>query len=536
MAQVNPDADSKSGKVVANTWEKAANGALQLVAPYGVQQPAAAAAADDDSSSSSAAYERLQALLLRQLLPALMWQAGRTLGGVLPAAAAWDVSAAVARAGWQGLGALERRQQRQEQQAAAAAADGGGGDAAAAAAAVAAVAAVLIPASDSREQIQEKMLCKHVRLFEQQQLLLDRTLQVLTQPFTGAGSIPTAAAAGSEDCYRPQVPAAAWCGLQLACYISHRALQLWEGDSAAAVAVERLAGASHDASSSSPAAHAAALRQQLEVWEFELLQRHVWHSLKAGLGYCLPPAAAAAAAAAQLAFVQQHAQSHQLVLPVVSTGSAGGSSLLLTELLMSDWVTRNLQHPALHGPLLEAAAAVYAKHGLEPPIGQDGEAGQLPPHEPNPLDAALPAVAIAGTAVQSAAWAQVGTEAGESSLAAAGQLAWPRCSASLELCAAQGAGAAGGGSWGCSSCGRRYTALPSRVPVSSGAQQQQAGAGMLPAAPLPAAPVCLVCGLRLSPGGAAAAGLPGCSRQARVVLDGSPAVGIGLSLSDSTIE
>jgi hypothetical protein len=411
-----------------------------------------------------------------------------------------------------------------------------------------------------------KMLAKEQRLFEQQQLLLKAVVHMLSDPYSKHVAAAARGCEGDNDSdseYRPTVPAAAWRGLQLACYVGHCMRRLWADGMAAAVATA--ASASGAASSQDPASEAVTqLQGQLQLWEFELVQRHVWYSLQQGLGYCLERRDAAAAAAQQRTYVEQHAGSSQLELPdlmvsdaqdataAAAAGGEGGTSspgtFPLSEVLMADWVMLNLNHPALNaGQLMVGAAGVYAHYGLEAPIAT-AETGQpLPPRELNPLDpVGLAAVRMSGEAVQAAGWAQVPLTAAAAGAAAAGGgsqgapggggVAWPRCSASLVLCEAD----VGEPAWGCSSCGRRYRSLPCRARLSAQTsaqqQQQQAGSGGGGGGTVPCVPQCLVCGLRLSPGGAAAAGLSGCSRLPHGVLDGSPAVAVGTSLSDAVLD
>jgi hypothetical protein len=424
------------------------------------------------------------------------------------------------------------------------------------------------------------MLAKERRLFEQQQLLLQAVLQVLTAPFVAHAADAAALTAGDGGTalseYRPGVPPEAWRGLQLACYVSNRLLRLWEGGSAAAaLAAAAAAGAAGDGGGSSAVRGAVqGLRQQLQDWEFELVQRHVWYSFNRGLGHCLVPRDAAAVAAQQRAFVEQHRGEAGLVLPTLPTdssrrggsksaaaaaadGSSSGAAAApgpgcypLSEILMADWVTLNVQHPELNAEqLMEGAAAVYSQYGLEAPLGSADTGEQLPAREMNPLDpASLAAVGVSGEGVQAAGWAQVPVVAASAAAAAAAAagggggggggsagrgLPWPRCSAGLQLCQPD----SGSPPWGCSSCGRRYQALPCRVLPAPGAvpdkQQQGAAAG---GCGVPCAPLCVVCGLRLSPGGAAAAGIAGCSRLPQGVLDGSPALAVGASLSDVVLD
>jgi hypothetical protein len=438
-----------------------------------------------------------------------------------------------------------------------------------------------------------KMLVKEQRLFEQQQLLLQEVVRVLTHPFD-AYKLTAAAAGGGEGeagqdsssssaVYMPGVPAAAWRGLQLACYLGHRLLRLWQ-DGTAAVALAGLGSDGADAAAAAaggPVGVAVGqLQQQLSLWEFELLQRHVWYSLQRGLGHCLNPREAGEVAAQQWGFVQQQQQQQQLVLPKLgdiepdaaaaaaaalsrgqttplssSAGTAaaaagssaaaaaaaavpGPGSYPLSEMLMADWVMLNLHHPALNAEsLMTASAAVYSRYKMEAPL-LSLEAGEpLPARELNPLDprgsVGLPAVGVSGEAVEAAGWARVPLSA-----AAGGgdgeKVPWPRCSVSLQLCGAEGGV---GVPWGCSSCGRRYGTLPCRAlllpapPLGPDQQQQQQEGGGVACVPQ-----CCVCGVRLSPGGAAAAGIAGCSRLPRGVVDGSPVLSVGTSLSDVVLD
>jgi hypothetical protein len=394
------------------------------------------------------------------------------------------------------------------------------------------------------------MLAKEQRLFEQQQQLLQAVVGVLTEPFNSHSA--AAADAEGEDAadvslYRPSVPAVGWRGLQLACYVGHRVLRLWE-DGTAAVALAAQTDASGGAGGNPVTEAVSLLKQQLQNWEFELVQRHVWYSLERGLSHCLAPRDAAAAAAQQRAFVEQHVGQNGLMLPDLSVSdaaaardaenggkeasranAAGPGSFPLSEVLTADWVMLNLQHPALNaGQLMVGAAAVYARYGLDAPVTAVETGEPLPPREQNPLDpAGLAPVGVSGEAVQAAGWARVPLAPPAAAAAAAARgLAWPRCSASLQLCHPDSSTPP----WGCSSCGRRYRHVPCRTLLAGPAVQQQQQDSV------PSVPLCLVCGLRLTPGGAAAAGIAGCSRLPQGVLDGSPAVAVGASLSDIVLD
>lgn len=187
---------------------------------------------------------------------------------------------------------------------------------------------------------------------------------------------------------------------------------------------------------------------------------------------------------------------------------------------------------------MTASAAVYSRYRMEPPL-LSLEAGEpLPARELNPLDprgvGGLPAVGVAGEAVEAAGWARVPLSAAAAGGGEGEKVSWPRCSVSLQLC---GGESGVGLPWGCSSCGRRYSSLPCRAlllpatPLGPDQQQQREQEGGVACVPQ-----CCVCGVRLSPGGAAAAGIAGCSRLPRGVVDGSPVLSVGTSLSDVVLD
>jgi hypothetical protein len=390
------------------------------------------------------------------------------------------------------------------------------------------------------------MLAKEQRLFEQQQLLLQAVVQVVTEPFNSHSA--AAADGDGEDgsrvsLYRPSVPAVAWRGLQLACYVGNRVLRLWEYGTAA-VALAAQGDASGSAGGNPVTGAVSLLKQQLQNWEFELVQRHIWYSFERGLGHCLAPHDAAALAAQQREFVEQHIGQNRLMLPDLSISDAAAAAdaedggdeasrasavaFPLSEVLMADWVMLNLQHPSLNAvQLMVGAAAVYARYGLDAPVTAVETGKPLPARELNPLDpAGLAPVGVSGEAVQAAGWARVPLAPPAAAAAAAVRgLAWPRCSASLQLCHPDSSTPP----WGCSSCGRRYRNVPCRTLLAGPAVQQQQNS-------VSSVPLCLFCGLRLTPGGAAVAGIAGCSRLPRGVLDGSPAVAVGASLSDIVLD
>ncbi|KAF6260815.1 hypothetical protein COO60DRAFT_849018 [Scenedesmus sp. NREL 46B-D3] len=421
----------------------------------------------------------------------------------------------------------------------------------------------LIPAPvDIRVEVVRKMVKKQLKEAQLQAELLSQLLHALTAPFDAAVAAPPPAAAGALG-YRPGVPVAAWKGLQLACYLSRCFVKLWDGPQQPAV--QQLP-------------HAAQLLAQLQQlqqrWELELLQRHVYCSLNGGLAYCLDPCSAAALAAGQQQALQ-HRQQQQLHLPAPAgspSGAAAGTATLgggggaaaagggfgvgmfpVSEVLMADWVSLNIRSPNLNGDeLLRPAAVVYASYSLPAPLALEGDgSSSMPAREPNPLDAAeLPPVGVSGSELQAMQLARVAAEApagaaaaavdvemadadgqaaGGGSAAAPAVVSWPRCAASLLLCPAGSSARSG---WGCSCCGRRFVAAPCRgivvtpgaatlPPAAAGATQVQ-----------PGAPHCLVCGCRLSPGGAGAVGLPGGTAGVRQVVDGSPVLGVGMSLTD----
>lgn len=589
LAQAAGELDTTAGagvRINASAWDKIMHGALQLYSSYG--------------PSDSRAM--LQRLLTCRLLPALMWQGA--VQAVLPAAAMWDMAAAVARCGWQSLSAEQVPAIAEAGQAGAAA--GGtasgtaGGTAAAAAGMLGAAAAAcaepvqpgekkkkgsrassapagedsaaadmagLIPVRDTRAELVQKMTKKKLMEVQLQLELLTQLLQILTAPFgaAAAGSAAvegsdaaTAATAGSPAApsYRKAVRVPAWRGLQLACYLSRCILKLWQGPQQEAV--QQLPQAVQLCSQ---------LQQLLYRWELELLQRHVYCSLSWGLGYCLDPVSAASLASQQRALLAHHQQSlQQLVLPqlpadtaAATAGSSTGFGLgkfPISEVLMADWVSLNIRSPDLNGDeLLRPAAVVYASYGLTAPLAVDGE-GAMPARELNPLGPDdLPPVGVSGQGIDAMARASVAVEppaaaadgdgdvimadaigsaaaaAAGTAAAAAAPVSWPRCTVTLWLCPA---GSSASSSWGCSCCGRRYTVPPCRAivesPAAAASGSGSGGAGGVVVQPC--VPVCLVCGCRLCPGGAVAAGLPGATAGVKQVLDGGPVLGVGMSLTD----
>jgi hypothetical protein len=77
---------------------------------------------------------------------------------------------------------------------------------------------------------------------------------------------------------------------------------------------------------------------------------------------------------------------------------------------------------------------------------------------------------------------------------------------------------------------------PSLQGPASSSSSRQAAAGSSSSSRRWCALRAAVCGLRLSLGGAAAAGIAGCSRLPQGVLDGSPALAVGASLSDVVLD
>jgi hypothetical protein len=583
------DATAGAGvRINASAWEKLIHGAVQLCSSWGPD------ASPADSLQQLLTGRLLPALLWQSsqqvVLPAAaLWDlavAVARCGWQSLSPAPGDVTtdkADAAAAG--GLGAdtsaaVEQQQQqggkkkRSRSSAAAAAEDTG---------AIVEAADVdltgLIPAPvDIRTEVVQKMAKKQLKEVSLQLELLTQLLHALTAPFDAAVAVPPPAAAG-PFAYRPGVPVAAWKGLQLACYLSRCFVKLWEGPQHQAV--QQLP----------PAAQLLTQLQQLQQrWELELLQRHVYCSLNGGLGYCLDSRSAAQLAAKQQEALQQQQQHEQLQLPAPGAGSTGSAAAAssaaaaaaaaggfglgkfpVSEVLMADWVSLNIRSPDLNGDeLLRPAAVVYASYSLPAPLALEGDgSSSMPARELNPLDAdQLPPVGVSGSELQAMQVAIVAAEApaepaadaaaGEDAemadvngpaAAAAGQanggnaaaaaaaaavVGWPRCAASLLLCAA---GSSVRSCWGCSCCGRRYSVPPCRGIVAAASAADAAGTAASSRAAgdvevLPCVPYCLVCSCRLSPGGAAATGLPGSTTGVRQVVDGSPVLGVGMSLTD----
>jgi hypothetical protein len=500
----------------------------------------------------------------------------------------WDMAAAVARCGWQSLRPVQALEDAAGEAAAAAGTTAeqqqqqGGKKKRSRASSSAAeldaemaieaadvdLSGMLPPPVDIRRDVVQKMAKKQLKEVQLQLELLTQLLHALTAPFDAAVAVPPPAAAG-PFAYRSGVPVAAWKGLQLACYLSRCFVKLWEGPQQRAVQQVPQA-----------AQLLVQLQQLQQRWELELLQRHVYCSLNGGLAYCLDRRSAAGLAAAQRQMLQQGQQPQLLQLPAAggaSTGAAAGAAAAaaaaagaggcglgmfpVSEVLMADWVSLNIRSPDLNGDeLLRPAAVVYASYSLPAPLALDDNGGSsMPSREANPLDAEeLPPVGVSGSELQAMQVASVEAEAavevaatadGETADAAGGDVemtdadspaaavatvSWPRCAASLLLCPV---GSSVRNSWGCSCCGRRYSVLPCRgiVAASDGATSSSTAAAAAAAGGvqvLPCVPHCLVCSCRLFPGGAGATGLPGGTAGVQQVLDGSPVLGVGMSLTD----
>jgi hypothetical protein len=541
------------------------------------------------------------ALLLRilrqQLLPTLLLWGSRL--PLLPAAAIWDVAAAVARAGWQRLGIATSSSSSSAAGHQGEAVDGdgsaGGGGSSSGGALInplgvaAAVTGHLggrntsarqLPAAslegdpdsaapqdgvtaalgealafpDSRAAIMHKVAVKQLREVELQQAVMTELLPVLLDRFNteraaaaaGAGSSNSSMAAAAL--FHPNVSGPAWQGVQLACYITRCLLQLWEGPKAADVA--RL---------SSAVAFKQQLQQQLTHWEFALVERHVFYSLTSGLQYCMDSTTASQLAAEQQQQVLAWQQQQLLDLPKhLPSGDGKGTSSSsrccpISQLLLADWISCNIRHPDLSGEqLLRPAASVYATFGCAAPLAAQGA---MPCRELNPLDPAdLAPTGLTGAGVAAARVADIaaatleaddGQGVGDKAAGAAAvvRIPWPRCGASLMLCPAADSTAGG---WGCSVCGRRYRWLPSKALLLAGSFYDDScsrngddggsfDSNDVCTVSVSGPPTCLVCGVRLSPGGAAAVGCAG-TTAAKAIVDGSPVLAVGMSLSDVLLQ
>ncbi|KAI7841298.1 hypothetical protein COHA_004917 [Chlorella ohadii] len=159
-----------------------------------------------------------------------------------------------------------------------------------------------------------------------------------------------------------------------------------------------------------------------------------------------------------------------------AAAGAAGSEAQLSQLLMADWITLNVQDPGMLQEMDLLAASAYLHTGEE-----------MLPH-----GAAMPArerstlfdqpVAVAGRGVAAAT---------QAAPPGAGGAMLPRCPASLRLCE-------GRPHWSCRACGRRYL-------QPQGACSEAAGSE--PTAPLPA---CVFCGLPLGSAGPAVLFSPPC--------------------------
>ena len=351
----------------------------------------------------------------------------------------------------------------------------------------------------TEEGRQKLRLARMCGLVENQWRLLQLLLPLLKAPATG-GNVAAAAAAlslgaaaggngfgsGEEGQQHQQqqqqqavgllgypwpLSAEAVAGLQLAVAIQKMLLQLWEGPLQQGVVLAGL-GAEEEG-----------VRRGVELGEFDLVQWHVWRCLggEGGVGYGLGEGRGrSSGGGAGGVEGQQQQQEEEEEKEGQQQPELGVEEKQLSELLMADWVSSLMRHPALRfEELTPLAARVFHAQGVNPVT--DG--GAPPAREVNPLGPDFPQVGISGGPLESARVGRVGLGGGGGSA-----LPVPRCGSTFLLCPMTPKQL-----WFCGLCQRRYRFVA-----------VQGGAGGLKGVPR-----CVVCGVRLggrAQGGAAGSG------------------------------